>query len=571
MKVVGGAAAGTTTTATTILPMGSAADLERNWDPLDDAIMGGNSSSSLSVSASADEKGSGVALWKGKLVFEGGGFCGTRTKSGALDVAFGPPRRRCGAPPPPPSPAALSALPEFDGVRVRSDRGQTFKLNLKTASQEGVPVATYQALVDTPPGGEWATVRLPWSSFVATRRARFDAGAPSLPQVARAGGPDAVIKQIGLVLSRFEFNGAPNLRSGGPGEFQLEVDGSGGGGVKLYKESDALRRPACVLLTSAAVERNARIGDDAVLRAADIPIVRLNPGGALNWKYLGEAALRHSGIAYAVVRATGLNDEGASAGAATRPAAAAAGGGAAGAASGSPPAPLVVYPIEAGQGDTISGVISRAEVARVVTAALNPVSFSPPASPVGKTIEVRRGLPADAERLLAGGGDRDDDGDAAALALLWQRAVPDRERHLFGFPPLPAPCPPPPPPAEEEVQRVLADPRVAAAAAAADNARGGRVRSEAEAAEAGSVVVAADGRKRASSSSASAPSAAEEGRKKSDGGGGGGGDGDETPPPPPPSKKTEEVPENVADAREWVRAWRAKNLEKALPVESKAK
>ena len=37
-------------------------------------------------------------------------------------------------------------------------------------------------------------------------------------------------------------------------------------------------RPAIVFVTSAGVERNAKIGDDETARKADIPIVQLNPG-----------------------------------------------------------------------------------------------------------------------------------------------------------------------------------------------------------------------------------------------------------------------------------------------------
>lgn len=36
---------------------------------------------------------------------------------------------------------------------------------------------------------------------------------------------------------------------------------------------------------------------------------RLNPGGALNWKYAGEAAFRFSGLPYSIVRLTGLDGE----------------------------------------------------------------------------------------------------------------------------------------------------------------------------------------------------------------------------------------------------------------------
>lgn len=67
------------------------------------------------------------------------------------------------------------------------------------------------------------------------------------------------------------------------------------GGLAAYTAA----RPAVVLITSAAAERNAVIGDDVALRAADIPIVQLNPAGSLNWKYKGEVSLRESGLACA--------------------------------------------------------------------------------------------------------------------------------------------------------------------------------------------------------------------------------------------------------------------------------
>ena len=60
-----------------------------------------------------------------------------------------------------------------------------------------------------------------------------------------------------------------------------------------------------VLVSSAGVERNAIIGDDVELRKKDIPIVQLNPGGTLNYKYQAEAAVRASGYPYSVIRSTG--------------------------------------------------------------------------------------------------------------------------------------------------------------------------------------------------------------------------------------------------------------------------
>lgn len=45
-------------------------------------------------------------------------------------------------------------------------------------------------------------------------------------------------------------------------------------------------------------------------RKNDIPIVALNPGGILNWKYKAETRLRESQLDYCVIRATGLIPEG---------------------------------------------------------------------------------------------------------------------------------------------------------------------------------------------------------------------------------------------------------------------
>lgn len=57
----------------------------------------------------------------------------------------------------------------------------------------------------------------------------------------------------------------------------------------------------------AGVERNAIIGDDAAARKRDIPIVQLNPGGVLNYKYDAECALRASGLPYTIIRCTGVS------------------------------------------------------------------------------------------------------------------------------------------------------------------------------------------------------------------------------------------------------------------------
>lgn len=69
-----------------------------------------------------------------------------------------------------------------------------------------------------------------------------------------------------------------------PGPFQLELEG----GVQAYRQP----RPQVVMLSSAGVERNVRHGANEMLRAMDVPIVQLNPGGVLNHKYVGENAYR---------------------------------------------------------------------------------------------------------------------------------------------------------------------------------------------------------------------------------------------------------------------------------------
>ncbi|CAL8465559.1 g5095 [Coccomyxa elongata] len=438
-----------------VLPMASDADLAV-WDRLDDVIMGGQSSSTL---RSAGD-GSG-ADFSGDLIIEGGGFCGARSK--ALDLNLG----------------------NYDGIALELEGdGQTYKLNLKTADQEDVPECTFQATFDTVPG-RTTTVFIPWREFVAVKRARVDPASPALD-------PSSV-RQLGLVLSRFEFNGLanPNYR---PGKFSLKIKR----GIQGFKEP----KPAVVFVTSAGVERNARIGDDEVARKKDIPIVQLNPGGVLNHKYAGEWALRSAGVPYAVVRSTGLTSEDED----------------------------QDFLLEASQGDRISGKISRKEVAAVAVAALGT------GASVGKTVEVRRSEAA---------GDKGKKPNLADLERLFLMTVEDRHRPRINLGPLPAPVPPPKPPTPERTAEILSDERVQAARAAG---RGGRVRSEEESAAASSVTVVGDGRSEVSLSNGSSKGAR----------------------PQQGTTKEEEVPQNVKDAREWIRAWRASNLESKLPQEKAA-
>ena len=84
---------------------------EGGFAPLDDVIMGGRSRSAMErTSTNVGSAGDG-ATWAGEVVEEGGGFCGARSGPLGLDLA------------------------DRDGlcVKVRSDSGQRFKMNVKTA------------------------------------------------------------------------------------------------------------------------------------------------------------------------------------------------------------------------------------------------------------------------------------------------------------------------------------------------------------------------------------------------------------------------------------------------------
>lgn len=72
---------------------------------------------------------------------------------------------------------------------------------LRQADQENTPESTYQAQFDTV-AGEWSAVRLPWHEFVAVKRAQVDRSAPPVDP--------STVRQLGLVLSRFEYNGFTN-------------------------------------------------------------------------------------------------------------------------------------------------------------------------------------------------------------------------------------------------------------------------------------------------------------------------------------------------------------------------
>lgn len=334
-----------------------------------------------------------MGIWSGDLILDGGGFCGCRRDGMSINLAG------------------------YDGLtlRVRGD-GSRFKLNVKTALNDGKSESTYQGVFETV-AGEWADVRIRFKDFVGVVRQVED---PSVPLL-----DSSDIRSMGLVLSRFEFNGVPNFKYN-PGKFKLEIES-----ILAFQEPT----PALVVLGTASVERNARIGADYEARKKEIPIVQLNPGGALNWKLYGEMALRFSGVPYCVVRSTGLD-------------------------GGDEPSLL-----EFGQGDVTAGRMSRSDTALVAAAALREPSA------VGRTIEVRRSYAPDAAGKAP---------DSRELRRMFLKTHADGDRTKFGLRPFPSAVPPPPPPPAEMVQAVMGREDVQNTMRRGD---GGRTRAMSEATE----------------------------------------------------------------------------------------
>jgi len=324
----------------------AAADADR-FGPLDDGIMGGTSTSTLrAVGGDGDDDGGRgpCALFSGTLrTANRGGFAQARAR---LD----PPLNLNG----------------YDGLAlaVRGD-GRDYKVNLKNGD---VPEVTFQAQFRTAPDdGRWHRVSLPWAAFLPVRRGRLLHG-----DGAEAYGRSldtTALSSVAVLCSKLSAGGlaSPTFRAG---PFALAVRA-----VTAYRDA-----PPVLLVASAAAVTRPSWSPEAVAAnpaAAAIPIVRLNPGGVLGAKAAGEAAVRGTGVPYAIVRATALVE------------------------GESPPRREVAME----QGDTAVGRLTRADMARVLVAAAG----CPAAA--WKTWEVR-------ERVDRGG-------DAAQLAAAMRALQPD--------------------------------------------------------------------------------------------------------------------------------------------------
>ena len=146
------------------------------WPSIDDAVMGGVSSSRMSIE-------DGFATFRGEVSFDNnGGFASVRSR----------PR--------------LRDLSSFEGLvlRVRGD-GKRYGFRIRTnTSFDGV---SYQ-LVISPPAGEWHDVKLRFADFEPVYRGRTVAGHPPLDP--------ARVTTLGLIISRQE------------GPFRLDIASIGG-------------------------------------------------------------------------------------------------------------------------------------------------------------------------------------------------------------------------------------------------------------------------------------------------------------------------------------------------------
>jgi hypothetical protein len=151
----------------------SRTDEQNQWETINDAVMGGISTSGMFISEN------NTAVFQGEVSLENyGGFASIRTRPREFDLN---------------NSQGLS-------VRVRGD-GKAYRLRLKTDDDyEGI---AYQAHFSTTPG-EWILVRLPFDSFTPVFRGRVMNDAPQL-------NIDAV-RRIGFMVAD---------RQAGP--FRLEI------------------------------------------------------------------------------------------------------------------------------------------------------------------------------------------------------------------------------------------------------------------------------------------------------------------------------------------------------------
>ncbi|KAF8029462.1 hypothetical protein BT93_E2002 [Corymbia citriodora subsp. variegata] len=290
---------------------------ELPWGSLDDVVMGGVSESTFLMDSKGGEYGGPTGIFRGVVsTANNGGFTSIRTKN--FTVA--------------------EDLSAYDGLELRlKGDGRRYKLIVRT-SRDWDTVG-YTASFDTV-GGQWQSVRLPFSSLRPIFRARTVTDAPPFD-------PSNIVS-LQLMFSKFEYDGKLNPTFV-EGEFQLPISN-----IRGYIKDPVT--PRFVHVSSAGVTRPDRPGLDL---SKQPPAVRLNKelGFILTFKLKGEDLIRESGIPYAIVRPCALTEE--------------------------PAGADLIFD----QGDNITGKVSREEIASICVAALE----SPYAC--DKTFEVKSVVP----------------------------------------------------------------------------------------------------------------------------------------------------------------------------------
>lgn len=239
------------------------------FGPLDDVVMGGVSSSMLSVSPLGGEGGVAAGIFAGNVTqANNGGFASVRSKN------FTP---------------SINASP-YDGfeIRLKGD-GQRYKFIART--EDAFDGVGYTCSFDTAPG-VWQTIRIPFDKLVPVFRARTVTDGSKFDP--------SHVSSIQLMLSKFEYDGKLNP-SWKEGPFELPIQY-----IKAYLNNPTM--PRCVMISSAGVTRWNRPGINV---EEEPPAVKMNDmlGGLLTYKLASEDALRDTKIPCTVIRPVALTEE----------------------------------------------------------------------------------------------------------------------------------------------------------------------------------------------------------------------------------------------------------------------
>mmetsp|Transcript_3067 Transcript_3067/g.5274 ORF Transcript_3067/g.5274 Transcript_3067/m.5274 type:complete len:591 (+) Transcript_3067:48-1820(+) len=337
----------------TLITFESADTLAKTWGPVDDVVMGGVSQSKIEF---AVEPGTNKNIAK---------FCGnvsTRNSGGFASVKTVPFT----------SPLDLSNYTAFK-VRVKGD-GQRFKFIVRCDPRWDSISFCYS--FDTR-AGEWQDIVVPFDKLLPVFRAK------TLQDGTRFNS--STVYAFQLMLSKFEYDGELNPKfTAGPFEIQVESIKATGklGGQPTTNVVQRKSRPKIIHVGSAGCTRVLRKAEFPDL-STQPPAVRMNDmlGRILEWKLAGEDAIRASGIPYLIIRPCALTEE-----------------------------PRRGYSgLRVSQGDTMTGKMSRDDLATLIVDALDSNSLT------NKTFEL-------AELKEAESND-----DIVGLSDLAQKLVEDRE------------------------------------------------------------------------------------------------------------------------------------------------